>query len=420
MKPESISLETARRLMLRAQLLDGRADLPAGKEGAARVVETLGYIQIDTISVIRRSHHHTLWTRRPDYAEAMLHDLQAGDRRVFEYWGHAMCYMPMSDYRYVLPRMRNFQRPQSQWARYSLERCGDMLQPVLDRIRAEGPLSSRDFAPPPGTKRGTWWDWKPAKFALELLFWKGDLMITERRNFQKYYDLTERVLPGFIDTSFPGKDEMGMFLVRRALSAFGTAQEKEIRKFMQPGAERDSDVLAAGKKTLSRALAALEESGEAVRVRIDNGGGDENYALREVLEKAASLDEAPAAVLLLSPFDNLMILRERVKRLFGFNYFLECYVPAAKRKFGYFALAILWKDGLVGRIDPKADTSKKTLLIRNMAFEEGFRFPDGFLSALAGKLADLARFNNCRRVKIEKAAPAKIGRALQALVNRSE
>lgn len=419
MKPESISLETARRLMLHAQLLDGRADLPAGKEGAARAVETLGYVQIDTISVIRRSHHHTLWTRRPDYSEEMLHDLQARDRRVFEYWGHAMCYMPMSDYRYALPRMRNFERPRSQWARYSLERCGGMLQPVLDRIRAEGPLSSKDFAPPPGTKRGTWWDWKPAKFALELLFWKGDLMITERRNFQKYYDLTERVLPGHIDTGFPGKDEIGMFLVRRALSAFGTAKEKEIRKFMQPGAERDSDVRAADRKTLYRALAALEESGEVVRVRIDNGGEEENFALREVLEKAASLDEAPTEVFFLSPFDNLMILRERVKRLFDYDYSLECYVPAAKRKFGYFALAILWKDGLVGRIDPKADSSEKTLLIRNMAFEEGFRITDNFLSALAGKLADLARFNDCRRVKIERAASAKIGRAVQGLANRS-
>lgn len=227
-----ISSKQARRIVLNAQLLGSGIKLSKGKEGIAQTIEKLGYIQIDTIAVIERAHHHTLWCRRADYDPIMLHELQTKDRRVFEYWGHAMSYLPISDYRYFLPKMRNFENPKSKWAEISLAKCGHLMQPVLERIRKEGPLSSKDFKPPPGTKRGNWWDWKPAKIALEMLFWKGDLMVTERRNFQKVYDLTERVLPGNVDTSIPDKDETGQFLVRRSLSANGILQEKEIFNFL--------------------------------------------------------------------------------------------------------------------------------------------------------------------------------------------
>ena len=227
MKKTTLSLRSARRIAFRAQLLDGKGRFPSGKKGVARTIEKLGYVQIDTISVIERAHHHTLWTRRQDYDPRMLHELQAVDRRVFEYWGHAASYLPISDYRYYLPLKRDYRNPRSKWTRQMLEKHGHLMDSVLERIRVEGPLGSRDFEPPPGIKRGTWWDWKPRKTALELLFWRGDLMVRERRNFQRLYDLTERVLPPETDTRIPDEDELGRFLVRRALSAHGVARERE-------------------------------------------------------------------------------------------------------------------------------------------------------------------------------------------------
>ncbi len=411
-----LSLEEVKRIVLNAQLLEGRTNLPEGKEGVARTFENLGYIQIDTIAVVKRAHHHTLWTRRPDYGEVMLHELQAKDRRVFEYWGHAMSYMPMTDYRYVLPRMRNFNSPSSKWAQYGLEKSEGMMEPVLERIKKEGPVGAKDFKPSPGIKSGTWWNWKPAKFALEMLFWKGDLMITERRNFQKIYDLTERVLPEDIDTRHPTDDELGQYFVRRALSAYGVAKEQEIQVFMQPAGGRDTDIRAAGKEIISKSLIDLVDAGEVICVKIDNDRNQEFYAISEALEKFQNLKESSSAIHILSPFDNLMTPRNRIKRLFGFEYALECYVPEPKRKYGYFVMPILWNGSFVGRLDPKADTKNKTLFIRNLVLEEQFYVSTVFLSSFVDKLAAFARFNGCEHIKLEKVSPAKMKRSLKTMI----
>src|SRR5512137_1942744 len=165
----SISEKTARRLVLHAQLLDGRTKIKKGKAGVAQAIGHLGYVQIDTIAVIERAHHHTLWTRVPGYRPEHLHQAHAVDRSVFEYWGHAASFLPMGDYRFYIPMMRGFLDPKGGWYRGWGEKYGDHLQPVLKRIREEGPLAARDFANPTGRGRGPWWDWKPAKAALEML-----------------------------------------------------------------------------------------------------------------------------------------------------------------------------------------------------------------------------------------------------------
>ena len=152
-----ISQRLARRIAINAQLLDGRAKLPKGKEGVARAIEHLGYIQIDTIAVIERAHNHTLWTRRPDYKPEMLDSLLSRDRLLFEYWGHAASYLPIGDYRFYIPRMRYFLDPHNKWEKQRLEKFGHMMKPVLERIRKEGPLGSKDFTPPKDSKKGTWW-----------------------------------------------------------------------------------------------------------------------------------------------------------------------------------------------------------------------------------------------------------------------
>jgi uncharacterized protein len=403
-----LSRSEARALALRGQFLDGNAGLPPGKEGVLRTIDQLGYVQIDTIAAVKRSHHHTFWTRHQDYNEGQLHDLQARDRLIFEYWGHAMSYLPISDYRFCLPRMRNFRNPRHAWLTQRLSGCAHLLDAVLDRIRQEGPLGARDFTAPGDEKRGTWWDWKPAKFALEFLFWRGDLMISERRNFQKVYDLTERVLPAEIDTTMPTDEEVGRFLVRRAVRACGVVREKDIQEFLQPAGGRDSDWRAADSRVVTKALGDLVEAGEIVPATVE---GDEKvawFALAGATEDLPVGQPATTRVFLLSPFDNLVIRREWLNRLFGFNYTLECYLPEAKRQYGYFVFPILWRDSLVGRLDPKADRQAKTMIIRNLFFEPGFEASDEFRAQLRQTLTAFARFNGCGKYMITSAPGTRV------------
>ncbi|MCP4580309.1 MAG: winged helix-turn-helix domain-containing protein [candidate division Zixibacteria bacterium] len=402
MPPNKISLKAARKLALHCQLLDNKTKVPRGKEGIARTIEKLGYVQIDTIAVIERAHHHTLRTRRPDYNQQMLHELQANDRRLFEYWGHAASYLPMSDYRFYLPRMKRFKDPKSKWEKARLQKYGHLMKPVLERIINEGPLSSKDFEPPPGKKKGTWWDWRPAKTALEMLFWQGKLMITERRNFQRVYDLTERVLPDGVDTNCPDNNELGRFLVNRALSAYGPASHKEIIEHIH-GADRD---------VVLNAIKDMTDSGDIIKVAISGLQKNSYYIKPELYEKSSKLRKTRARALLLSPFDNLIIQRDRTLKLFDFDYAIECYTPAAKRKFGYFVLPILYGDIFAGRLDPKADRKNKILIIRNLVFEPEFNPDDCFLQTFAVCLVDFMKFNNCESITFEKAKPAKIMREL--------
>jgi uncharacterized protein YcaQ len=417
MKATNISNQLARELVLKAQLLDNTM-LSADKAGALEVIQKLGYIQIDTIAVVKRAHHQILWSRCPDYRERSLHELQAKDRQVFEYWGHAMSYLPMCDYRYSLPRMQNFENPSSPWAKYQFQECRNLLEPVLKQIREEGPLSSSDFKPPPGKKAGGWWDWKPAKVALELLFWQGKLMISERQNFKKIYDLTERVLPDDIDSTMPTKDELGQFIVCRALSALGIAEEREIMKFLQPESSRDADIQIVGKEQITLSLRHMEEKGEIIQLKLENNDDSVYYVFPESLQQESPVKKGPPRLQLLSPFDNMIIQRDRLKRLFGFDYSLECYLPVKKRRYGYFSLPILWGNNFVGRLDPKADRERKTMIIKNLIFESGFRFRDEFLEAFTNKLIAFAQFNNCLKIKTENVNPKKYTTILNSIINR--
>jgi len=387
-----ISLATARRLAIRAQGLDGRWRLPKGKEGAAQAIERLGYVQVDTIAVVERAHHHTLWARCPDYTPAMLDELQARDRRVFEYWANAASYLPMADYRYYVPRMRAAARRHSAW--YLSAEGRKLRAHVLERIRREGPLGSVDFNAPEGRKRGSWWDWKPAKQALEWLFDMGELMVAERRNFHRIYDLAERVLPCAVDATPPPPEEIARFVVRRVLSTWGIAPPGEIRW----GWRRHQGIDAA--------LAELVGSGEVCRVRVD-GIDEEHYALAEALGSLPKRSRAKPRLHILSPFDSMVMRRRHLGSLFGFECKLECYTPAAKRRWGYFCLPILWGEEFIGRLDAKAERKRQTLVVKRLVFERNFRSHDAVRPALVQELRAFADFNGCERVRIEQAVPGK-------------
>ena len=307
-----------------------------GYQATKRVLEHLGYIQIDTLSVVERAHHHTLWTRIPDYQTDYLRQL-VRERSAFEYWFHAASYLPMSNYRFVLPQMSAIKRGESP---YYANVDAKYIRYVFDRIRIDGPLKARNFEST--SKSNTkWWNWKPTKRALEKLFMQGDLMITDRDGMEKVYDLTERVLPDNTNTSEPSLLEFSEYLISVSMRAHGFVTLKQLTH-LRPG-----DTL---RKSLQTILRQKIEQGSLIECPID--GLPSVYTTQNILD--AKINRPATNVRLLSPFDNAIIHRNRVQQFFEFDYRLECYIPKEKRQFGYFCLPILYQDRLVGRVDCKA------------------------------------------------------------------
>lgn len=401
MSTHSLSAKEARRLALQQQGLWQKTSWGKSPKGSLQVIERLGYVQIDTISVVERAHHHTLFSRQPAYNPSHLQALMAG-KKIFEYWSHAAAYLPMRDYRYSLARKMAIRRGEKHW----YDKDPALMQRVLDRIAAEGPLQSRDFQPPPGSKQGPWWDWKPAKIALEQLFMEGYLMVVERRGFQKVYDLTERVLPSDTDTTEPSANEMARHLVLSGIGAHG------LLTLRQMGYLRRSEV----KKALPKVIRQLEEEKKVLPVQ--PAGCTETYYTTPALLEQLPLRTGRRRLHLLSPFDNLVIQRDRLKQLFDFDYQIECYVPQAKRRYGYFCLPILWGDRFAGRLDPKAERKSKTFQVKQLWLEPHLKQMDAFVHALAASLWQLARFNGCQRIHILQAETPYLKQALEAALKQ--
>lgn len=344
-------------------------------------IEHLGYIQIDTISAVQRAHHHTLWNRNPRYEPSHLEQLMA-TKSVFEYWAHAAAYLPMRDYRFTLVRKQAIANGDlSHWY------PGDkkLMKSVLKRISTEGPLMAKDFENT--DKKVGEWASKPAKRALECLYMQGDLMVPERINFHKVYDLTERVLPPGLNVSLPDSEEYARFLVTRYLNANGLAQPAEM-----------AYLLKNTKPLVQAAVQAMVADGELLRLRV---AGNEYYALPASLALLnTSLSRSKLKIL--SPFDNLLIQRKRMRDLFDFDYQIECYVPEAKRQYGYFSLPVLWDGRLAARMDCKADRQSGVLHIYHLATESWLRKQEAFFAALEKELEAFLRFNDCTQFKFHK------------------
>jgi uncharacterized protein YcaQ len=396
---QSVEPRRLRRIALDAQGLLRNAPFGRGRSGAQKAIEHLGYVQIDTISVVERAHHHTLWARVPNYRQVHLEQLvRAG--KVFEYWAHAAAYLPMRDYRFALPRMHDYASGQARWVR---SRDKKLMSAVLRRIEQEGPLRARDFETPKGHKGG-WWAWKPAKRALEQLFMEGRLMIAGREGFEKIYDVPERVLTDDIDTTMPSPDEQAAHLVDSTIRAFGFAQSKEC-VYHRRGHEIRKDV--------NRVLRARVDAGALVELRCKEGDGT-YFASPEVLERSAPRTQS--RVSLLCPFDNVLIQRDRGKRIHDFDYQLECYVEAHKRRYGYFCLPILYRDEFIGRMDCKADRKDRVFIVQALHFEEGLRDLEAVLEPLSETVSDYATFNGCDRIRVVRVEPrATLAQAKRAL-----
>jgi len=345
-----ISQADARRLWLRAQRLDEEAPFGAGSAAAAAAIQHLGYVQIDTINVIERCHHHILWSRIPDYRIASLEAVQSVERSAFEYWAHALAYIPTADYRFFAPAMNAWRvRPHPSYATVD----PDAYSALLARIRDDGPLSLRDIDDQVlEEKTHPWASRKPSKRLLSYGFWVGDLTISARAGMLKTYELTARHFGWEKPPSAATPDEFGGYLLDRGLRAQGVVS-----------LESTTYGDARAKADVARLVAERVASNSLLAVEIEGLTRAKHWVEPAALDALQSL--APAKrVHVLSPFDPLVIQRKRLAGLFGYEHRFEAYVPAAKRLLGYFALPVLAGDRIVAAIDTKMDRKAGSLMIQ--------------------------------------------------------
>jgi uncharacterized protein YcaQ len=359
----------ARRLFLAAQGLFADPDRHCDTGTVLRLVDTLGFVQIDSIRVVERAHHLILAARLHGYRPQHLRRLLEHDRRLFEHWTHDAAaiptrFFPHWQHRFAAHRAKI---ERNAWWRARLgSDAAAACAAVRQRIRAEGPLQSRDFESPPRGRDGAWWGWKPQKAALEYLWHTGELAITRRENFQKVYDLTERVLPAAVALPAPSPSAHLEWACSTALERLGVATASELAAFWQA-------VDLAAVRAWCR---AREREGRIVAVRVASADGSRPVAAWTWPDWRARLRRGracPADLRLLAPFDPILRDRRRTQRLFGFDYRFEGFVPAPRRRFGYYVLPILEGDRLVGRLDPRSPGTDGTVRPRRVWWESGIR-----------------------------------------------
>ncbi len=390
---------------LRRMALDGQGLIKAqpfgkGIHAAHRVIRHLGYVQLDTVSVVERAHNHVLYSRVPDFKPEMTNQLLQ-KRDIFEYWSHAAAFLPIEDFRFSLPYKQAIKSGQTHWFKNPDKK---LMAELMMRIQAEGPLCSRDVEAKRERKSNGWWDWKPARKALEQLFMQGDLMVCDRSGFQKTYDLTERVLPSHINTEVPGINEMAAHLLQQQLHCHGVVSLKGLTYL-----RRNAPLRQAMKNRVNELLA--ENTLETVVLN----SGERFFIPAGALD--LPMTRTGNRVKIMSPFDNAVIQRERLKSVFDFDYQIECYVPADKRKYGYFCLPILYRDQFIGRMDCKAHRREKHLEIKHLYLEQTINDQDAFLIAFERAIKDFCLFQQCLSVSFRKVKPEHIHHQLNTLFN---
>jgi uncharacterized protein YcaQ len=347
--PVTLSLPDARRIWLRAQRLDEAEPFGSGPEATRAVVEHLGYVQIDTIHVIERSHHHILYTRIPRYRRADLQQAQTVDRSVFEYWAHALAYIPTRDYRFFMREMRRQRTEPPRWFGTVTE--SDIRKAVI-RLRREGALTIRDIDDDVLVeKHHPWASRKPSKRALQAAFHMGLVTISARTGMLKTYELTDRHFDWETRPRMATDGQISEYVLDRALTGQGIVSLDSICYGDAPRKKAVREIIE--RRVRRKAL---------VPVSIEGAEKVEQWAAPETLE--AVRDAQQELVHILSPFDPLVIQRKRLNLFFGYDHRFEAYVPKEKRVFGYFALPVLIGDEIVAAIDLKTDREKGKLLVQ--------------------------------------------------------
>jgi uncharacterized protein YcaQ len=355
-KPVALSLPEARRIWLNAQRLDTETPFGAGLEATRAAVEHLGYVQIDTINVIERCHHHVLYTRIPTYRRADLLHAQAVEKSVFEYWTHALSYVPTRDLRHFLAAMRRHRREGHAW--FGNVSAAD-LRKVMRLLRDDGPLSIRDIDDDVLVdKHHPWASRKPSKAALQFAFFMGRVAVSERSGMLKTYDLIERHFGWEAPPKPASTRDTAGYVLDRALRAQGVVSLDSVTY---------GDV--SWKPDVRKLIEARVRKKELAPVAIEGAGKQEHWAPRAMVDAIPEPGDSPVHIL--SPFDPLVIQRKRLRLFFGYDHVFEAYVPKAKRRYGYFALPVLVGDRIVAVLDLKTDRAAGKLLVQQWTWIEG-------------------------------------------------
>ncbi len=374
----TVGIAALRRVALDAQGYASRSRSARPREVEA-TIRALSCVQLDSISTVERSHRIALGSRVGAYPRDTVTQLLA-QGRIFEYWAHEACLLPIEDWPLFRAAMRDGGR---KWYGQVEQTHPHLAEEILAVIREQGPLPSRHFE---GSTEGGMWNWKPAKAMLERLWNHGHLAVAGRQGFQRLYDLTERVIPAcHLSAPEPSEQERLRALALRAVRARGVLTEPGIREHWR---------LKGGAARLRPALESLAAGGELERLRVDDGGADVYAPAGTELDRPV-----PSAAVLLSPFDNLLWDRPFARRVLGFDHLIEVYKPRPQRRYGYYVLPFLRGERIVGRADLKAERKEGRLVVRAFHREPGVRASGALDDALDRALQRLARVIGLEEVR---------------------
>ena len=407
---QRLGAQQARNLHLAAQGLLAPPRRRARKDDVFAAIARMRVLQIDTIHVVARSPYLVLYSRLGRYAPHWLEELLA-EGRIFECWAHEACFAPFVDH--DLHRFHADAGRRGHWSMKSAERTRDVhargMAGLLEHIRANGAVKASEFERKDGAVGGGWWGWKDEKRWLEALFAHGELMIARRDNFQRVYDLAERVRAKarllVQPDSVADEATMRRAFVLGAVRALGVTQSRWI-----------NDYFRSGGKLKDAELDRWVDAGELLRVEVDGWEkpGYVHAAQADLLEQATRGRLRATRSVLLSPFDPVVWDRERASTMFGFDYRIECYVPAPKRRYGYYVLPILHRGRLVGRLDAKAHRADGVFEVKALHLEPGVEADDSLVGALADAIGDCADWHATPRVRLGRCEPKALRTRLRA------
>ena len=376
--PLRISNRDAKRLWLAGQ---GLAATPTGKLDLDGLIKTLGFVQLDTIQVVSRAHHHILWSRNQNYREPMLGRHLARDRKVFEHFTHDASVIPIDFYPMWQRQFRRLEAKVRKWEWHRGMLDTDGRNAIKDRIRAEGPLCTKAFdTKVQGEKK--MWARPPHKLALDYMWYAGELSTSHRENFTKFYDLSERVIPSELLSQVPSDEAQIDWLCQAALDRMAFGSEGDIQRFW-----------AAVSNTEAKQWAATNST-QLVPVEIETADRDTftAWAPEDIETRLATAETPSSRLRILNPFDPVARDRTRLRRLLGFDFTDEMFVTAETRKWGYYVYPLLEGDRFVGRIEIKADRKAGTLRVLKLWKEPKVKWTPARAAKLEAELARMLRF----------------------------
>ena len=418
MPPRALPLRAVTALFLERQHLARPRSRPLTAARLVRFVEDVGGLQMDSINVLERAHYLTLWSRFGPYDRAWLDRIVYERRLLFEYWAHAACLVSTSTLPWWRRAMLDYRSRHTGWSRW-LKRNPKVVAEVRAAVESNGPMANGDFvARRARGGKGGWWSWQPFQHALHHLWMTGALTVHSRRHFQKRFDLLERALPAAAGVQAVTAEEFTRWHIERSLHALGAATDADLAGYLT-----FPRFMSAARRV---ALRAMVERGDVQELQVDGSRVRWLALTRDLpaLSRAARTRTPPRGTTLLAPFDSLLWYRERVARLFGFEYRIEVYTPGDRRVHGYYTLPILHDGALIGRVDAKTHRADGRLEVRHVHFEPWFVAgaapPSGgarldqpaALAGLAEAFRSLATFVGARALSVERVTPTRLRRPL--------